>query len=353
MPGSVGSEQVEFTAEELLADHPVVEPLIAGGVRCHGGFDDEGRYVSPRTRFRGPAITAWQDQHRCLFGTEILDVPLATWPEHFPNVAQGRFLVDAGVPEPLIGTLTRIGTVEGYGAAIRGLDPGNPQRWFSEDVKGTAVDHLGRGLFEAHGRDEAGWEAEAGHRDMWFAARDIAFEGGVDHIDVEAILARMGFGARRPGAAEGNRLLPDDVDVDLEIIAMFMIRVLLIEVQAFHTFAWAESLLSDRDLVAGDGAAADLVACIRQDETPHVGYLATALTEMRDRTWVGTSGRKHDGAEMIGALWDAALAASLGAGRQANRAAILGEIEHWCNKRPNGSDLLAQFHALGPVEAAA
>src|SRR5262245_42368631 len=351
--GSIGSEQVEFTAEELLADHPVVEPLVAGGVRCHGGFDADGRYVSPRTRFRAPAITAWQNQHRRLFGTDIVEVPLATWPEHFPNMAQGRFLVEAKVPEPLISTLTRIGTVEGYGAAIRGLDPGDSQRWFDEDVKGTAVDHLGRGLFEAHGRDEAGWEAEAGHRDMWFAARDIAFEGGVAHIDVEATLARMGFGARRPGAAEGNRLLPDDVDVDLEIIAMFMIRVLLIEVQAFHTFAWAETLLSDRDLVAGDGAAADLVACIRQDETPHVGYLATALTEMRDRTWVGTSGRHHDGAEMIATLWDAALAASLGAGRQANRAAILGEIEHWCSKRPNGADLLAQFHALGTAEAAA
>ena len=51
--------QVEFTEKELLADLPVVEPLIAGGVRCHGGFDADGRYVSPRTRFRSPAIAAW------------------------------------------------------------------------------------------------------------------------------------------------------------------------------------------------------------------------------------------------------------------------------------------------------
>ena len=52
----MGTAQVEFTEEELLADLTVAEPLIAGGVRCHGGFDDEGRYVSPRTRFRLPAI---------------------------------------------------------------------------------------------------------------------------------------------------------------------------------------------------------------------------------------------------------------------------------------------------------
>ena len=48
----MGTAQVEFTEEELLADLPVVEPLVAGGVRCHGGFDADGRYVSPRTRFR-------------------------------------------------------------------------------------------------------------------------------------------------------------------------------------------------------------------------------------------------------------------------------------------------------------
>jgi hypothetical protein len=344
--------QLEFTAEELLADHRVAEPLIAGGVRCHGGFDDDGRYVSPRTRHRVPAITAWQEQHRRLFGTEIIDVPLATWPEHFPNEAQARFLIGAGVPEPLLATLTRIGTVEGLGAAIRGLDPGDAQRWFDEDVRATAIDHLGRGLFEAHGRDEAGWEAEAGHRDMWFAARDIAFDGATATIDVEAMLARMGFGAARSGAAAA-RLLPDDVDAQLEATATFMIRVLLIEVQAFHTFAWAESLLCDPDLVAGDGAAADLVACIRQDETPHVAYLATALTEMRDRTWVGETGRKHAGTDMIGTLWDSALASSLGAGRDQTRAAVRAEIEHWCNKRPHGADLIAQFNALATPEVAA
>ena len=344
--------QLEFTAEELLADHPVAEPLIAGGVRCHGGFDDHGHYVSPRTRHRVPAIAAWQERHRRLFGTDIIDVPLATWPEHFPNEAQARFLIGAGVPEPLLATLTRIGTVEGLGAAIRGLDPGDAQRWFDEDVRGTAIDHLGRGLFEAHGRDEAGWEAEAGHRDMWFAARDIAFEGATAAIDVDAMLARMGFGAARSGAATA-RLLPGDVDVQLEATAMFMIRVLLIEVQAFHTFAWAESLLSDPDLVAGDGAAADLVACIRQDETPHVAYLATALTEMRDRTWVGEGGRKHAGTGMMGTLWDRALASSLGAGRDQTRAAVRSEIEHWCKRRPHGTDLIAQFDALATPEVAA
>ncbi len=282
------TDQVTFTEAELLADHTMAEPLIAGGVRCHGGFDEDGTYVSPRTKFRVPAIEAWQAQHTALFGKEMLDIPLETWPEHMPNVAQARHLIKAGVPEPLIATLTRIGTVEGYGANIRLLQPGDMQKHFQEDIRGTAIDHLGKGLFEAHGRDEAGWEEEAGHKDMWFAARDVAFENPTAKIDIDAMLARMGFGQPGgPGGIDVARALPDDIDINLELIANLMIRVLLIEIQAFHTFAWAEEWLADPDLVAGDGQAAELVSYIRADETPHVEYLKTALTEMRDRTWVG------------------------------------------------------------------
>jgi hypothetical protein len=348
------TDQVSFTEAELLLDHEVAEPLIEGGVRCHGGFRDDGTYVSPRTKHRVPAIDAWQAQHVATYGTEVLHVPLDTWPTHFPNVAQARHLIRAGVPEPLIATLTRIGTVEGFGANIRFLQPGDMQRHFDEDIRGTAVDHLGRGLFEAHGRDEAGWEEEAGHKDMWFAARDIAFESPTAKVDIEAMLARMGFG--QPGAPGGldlARALPDDIDINLELIANLMIRVLLIEVQAFHTFAWAEDWLADRDLVAGDGHAAQLVAYIRADETPHVGYLKTALTEMRDRTWIGTGGQRHPGTQMIGTLWDRCLADSLGAARVQTRKAVLGEVEHWCRQRPNGADILSEFHALGAADVAA
>ena len=56
------TSQVEFTEDELLADHAIAEPLIANGVRCHGGFDEDGAYVSPRTANRWPAIRAWEEQ---------------------------------------------------------------------------------------------------------------------------------------------------------------------------------------------------------------------------------------------------------------------------------------------------
>ena len=52
------TDQLEFTPEELLETDPVAEPLVVGGVRCHGGLDADGRYVSPRTRHRTPALAA-------------------------------------------------------------------------------------------------------------------------------------------------------------------------------------------------------------------------------------------------------------------------------------------------------
>ena len=345
--------QTEYSEAELLASHAGTEPLLAGGVRCHGGFDDDGTYLPPRTLHRVPAIEAWREKHREDFGADVIDVPLETWPENFPNLAQARFLISQGVREPLIATLTRIGTLEGLGANIALLRPDDLQRHFAEDIKGTAIDHLGRGLFEAHGRDEAGFEAEAGHRDMWFTARDIAFPEPGPDIDVEKMLERMGFGQGSPGTGSAKRLLPDDIDANLEFMVALMVRILLIEVQAFHTFAWADAWLGDPDLVAGDGSAAAIVRYIRADETPHVGYLATALTEMRDRTWIGESGKRYDGSDMIGRIWDVLLDQSIGTGRAQTLANIRAEVEFWCDRYDHGASVLEGFHALASPEPAA
>lgn len=343
--------QVRFSQHELLAGHEIEAPLIVDGVRCHGGFDADGAYVSPRTLHRWPAIRAWEEQRVEQFGTPILDVPLDTWPEHFPSVAQSAFLLRHGIPEPVIGELTRIGTVEGFGGMLRLLPTPPFERCFEEGVDGTAIAHIAGGLFEAHARDEAGFGEEAGHDRMWFAARDIAFE----HPDVEdqtaRMLVRMGIGAA-PGATPAPpppRALPDDIDPDLELVAGRMISLLLIEISAFHGFRWAETVLADPGLVAGEGRAAELVAHIRADETPHVAWLRTALSEMRDRTWVGTGGRRHPGTEMIGRLWERALEHSVVLRRREHLGMVLGEIETAMAGRSDAADLLEEMLALGSV----
>ncbi len=349
--------QVIFSEHELLASHDYAEPLVAGGVRCHGGFDASGNYVSPRTRNRVPAIEAWEAQRVEQFATPRLDVALDMWPEHYPNVAQAHFLIESGIPEPIISTLTRIGTVEGFGSMIRHSVIPDLQRALDEDVRGTAMAHLGGGLYEAHARDEAGYGDEAGHSHMWFAARDIAFEQPVTADETALMLERMGISTPGSGGkvdvtrmraqALAARLLDDDIDFDLESLITRMIRLLLIEISAFHAFAWAEEVLADRDLVAGDGEAATLVSYIRADETPHVAYLKTVLSEMRDRTFVGTSGRRHPGTDVIGRIWDRALDMSLGAGRAEGMETAWLEVAHAVEGHSDHADLMEQFNTLG------
>jgi hypothetical protein len=108
--------------------------------------------VSPRTKHRVPAIRAWQDAHVTAGGT-LLEAPIDEWPPAFPNVAQTQLLLEHGVRDPVVTLLTRIGTVEGFGGLIREvLVPDLPSH-FADPIDGTALAHLGSGLFEAHARD--------------------------------------------------------------------------------------------------------------------------------------------------------------------------------------------------------
>jgi hypothetical protein len=244
------TDQTVFTAEELLASDPIDAPLVCAGVRCHGGFDAGGGYVSPRTRNRWPAIRAWQAQHTRTFGTDLLDVHLDRWPVHYPNVAQTRLLLTHGVTRPIVGELTRIGTVEGFGGNIGSSALPDLQPYFAEDVRGTAMDHLARGLYAAHGRDEAGYGDEGGHRQMWFAARDIAFEKPPSEADFREILKLMGvagygngdapqggaspeaFVTRMRAQMAAQRVFPDDVELMVEAQIARMVRLLFIELAA-------------------------------------------------------------------------------------------------------------------------
>jgi hypothetical protein len=355
---SITTLQTEFSEFELLADHDIVEPLVVDGLRCHGGFDERGDYVSPRTKNRWPAIGAWEEQRVAQFSTPIIDVPLETWPENFPNVEQSKYLIRIGAPEPTINALTRIGTLEGFGSMLRFLPVPDFRRCFEEDIAGTAIAHIDNGLVEAHARDEAGFGDLAGHDRMWFVARDIAFEHPATDDQTAGMLNRLGIDTTPKSqtqlgelrqAAMARRVLPADIDFTLEMLVARMIGLLLIEISAFHGFRWAEAVLGDTDLVAGDGTAARMVSYIRSDETPHVAWLRTALSEMRDRTWVGSEGARHAGSDMISQLWDRALHDSVLLRRQENLNFIMGEIEGALAGRPDSGDIIEEMFSLGSV----
>lgn len=285
--------QVAYSQEELLTSVAYDAPLTANGVRCHGGFV-AGRYTSPRTAYRGPAIAAWQAQIAAA-GNPLVDIPRSLIPPHYPNAAQAQLLLREGVRDPLTRTLTTIAIIEGFGAMIRDQPVPEWRRCVKEPVDGTAVAHLGAGLFEAHARDEAGHRSEGGHKQMWEAARDLALDNPSVPSDV---LMRLMTG-RRGGPRQ--RMFPQ-LDAGVEDLLTTMTNVLVIEVFAADTFSWAEEVLGDQEVSAAPEAAADMVAYIRSDETPHVEYLRTALSELRARTLLGASGEELPGSQVIDGL---------------------------------------------------
>lgn len=286
------TDRLIFTAEEILASGRYAEPLIANEIRCHGGFTQGGQYQSPRTLHRTPAIHAWKHQ-LALHGHELIDIARELTPPQYPNVAQARLLLRHGVREPIVRALTIISIIEGFGAMIRDVRVPRLESLFVEGVEGTALAHLRSGLFEAHARDESGYGAEGGHKQMWEAARDAALEN--PKIPGDVLMRIMG---RRQKRAKTGPVFPE-IDPTLERMLGFMSQVMIVEIFAEGTFAWGIELLSDPEVSANPKAAGRMVAFIQQDEKPHVEYLRTALSEARARTIRSVDGKQIPGRVVV------------------------------------------------------
>jgi hypothetical protein len=71
---------------------------------------------------------------------------------------------------------------------------------------------------------------------------------------------------------------------------------------------------------------------------------------MRDRTVIGASGARYSGEDVIGPIWDRALAQSLGIGRQAGQDLVWREVVHALESRSDAADVLHRFNELGTVQ---
>ena len=331
--------RLNFSTDEILANVPTREALIVKGVKCHGGFDADGNYRSPRTAFRVPAIKAWQEQHVATSGTALFEIPADTVSPQVPNVAQVKFLLKSGVREPMVRRLSEIAIVEGFGAMIRELPVPPLSSFIREDTAGTALAHLTSGLFEAHARDEAGWTEEGGHRQMWDAARDAALSNPAISPEIyTAIIARRGTG--QPAA-----MFPE-LGEPVERLIRFMANVLAIEVFAASTFAWAEEILSDPEVSDAPDDAANLVRFIRADEAPHVEYLRTALSEIQARTLLTLDGKPISGRKVVNDLAERGIRTMLR--QRLNERPVM--VRDLIRKTANVKDidaLLREFDALG------
>jgi hypothetical protein len=328
-----------YTPKELLASGDFEEPLIAAGVRCHGGFDSDGSYRSPRILHRAPAILAWKEQLQ-EEGGELIDIPRAFVPPQYPNVAQAKVLLHNGVRDPMVRALTIISIVEGFGAMIRDVRVPDLEADVVESVEGTTLAHLANGLFEAHARDESGYREEGGHKQMWEAARDAALEN--PKIPGDVLMRLMG---RRGQRGKAEPMFPQ-LGPKWERMIGMMSQVLVIEVFAESTFQWGIDVLSDPAVSADPETAGRMVDYIRADENPHVEYLRTALSELRTRTIRTVDGNALSGAEVVDKMLHRILRQLTANRREEQRDDLREGLVEAMKVAPNPEAVLEEFDSL-------
>ncbi len=290
--------RLRYSRAELLAEHEHARPHEAAGYRLHGGLDQHGTYVSPRSKFRTGAIEAWSKEHVAR-GHELIDASRRLL-EHdsFPNAGQHVWLMKNGIGNVLWDDLTITGVIEARGQALTNFVAPDFQELVVEDISDWALGHLNGGLLQAHGMDEGGDPDSGlgGHDTMWFAARDLVF--GADAYPLPVVPDSIG----RPDL---GRLMPE-LPLPVEQCLLLLMNVLMIEVRAEAFFATVDDVLSHRGIAPkGDDAAAqaaEMVGRIRQDEALHVGYLPVVISELRSATLRVAGGVKR-GAEIIDPIW--------------------------------------------------
>jgi hypothetical protein len=331
-------EGLQYTFDELMSDDKFDEPLIAGGVRCHGGYVN-GEYVSPRGAVRRPAIAAWRARLR-MSGHPVVHVPDKYVPPNYPNYPQAKFLLKEGVVEPVTRSLTIISIVEGFGARIREVRVPDLMKEVKESIEGTALAHLANGLFEAHARDEAGHRDQGGHKQMWEAARDI----GLDKPEIPGdVLLRLMSGSVR---GERSRLFPA-LSERMENMITMMANVLVVETFAEDTFDWAQRLLGDPEVSTNPERAAHVVNCVARDEVPHVDYLTVALSELRARTLLSQDGKVElAGAEVVDQIFRRQLRGMATARPRQSRDRLREEIRQCIADEARASQIARRFEDL-------
>jgi hypothetical protein len=236
------------------------------------------------------------------------------------------------------------------------------QACVASDISETCLGHLHKGLLTAHGRDEAGHETECGHDEMWFAVRDAALDDPkitLDMFEDLPIAPPPGYtGPAKPSAdamSIGQVLEPlvPGLDPLFEVHIRAMTQILLIELVAYRTFAWASEVLGDATCSVDPTFAAGLVDRIRTDEDIHVAYLQTALAEITSMTLLTTDGRRVPGADAVRAACASGLANQTGARAQRLLMHRLRQVEADLANHPEGDRLLEEFRALGPLPSVA
>jgi hypothetical protein len=338
------TDQLTYTADELLLDHPDLAPHLIGDVRLHGGIAADGRYQPPRAAVRGPAFAAWTRALEARGGRVFAADASLLRGIRVPDVEQQRVLLRHGLGQTFWNTLTITGKIEAKGRLLAEVTFPDLQPAIVDDISEMAIGHLDRGLLVAHGLDEGGLPAQGigGHDVMWFVARDLAF--GPDAFpDVEPPET-----IARPEA--GTRFMPE-IAPEIESTISFLANLLMIEFRAELGFADTQAILRSPDLFVDRRAeaelAAEIVERIRTDELIHVTSLCLYLGELCSVTFRTVDGSTIPGSELVDRFWDGLVRwatveqPALVAARQR------AEIEARIRQHPDADRVLAEFVAAG------
>ena len=293
--------QLVYSQDELMQDHPDLQPHVILGQRVHGGFGADGAYQPPRALVRDRALDAWtaalRDRGGDVFGADsslLAGVRVV-------NVDQQRVLLRNGMGRWFWNQLTVTGKIEARGRLLADVAFPDLQPVIVDDISEMAIGHLGRGLLLAHGLDEGGQPdiGIGGHDVMWFLARDLAF-GADAHPDVEPP-ENIG----RPDA--GTRYMPE-LPPEIEGLISLLANLLIIEFRAELGFAESQAILRSSDVFTDrrDDAelAAEIIERIRTDEEIHVRSLCVYLGELLSVTFRTNDGGTVSGRELIDRFWD-------------------------------------------------
>ncbi len=340
--------KLSYTRDELLTDHAYAKPHLEAGYKLHGGFDSSGKYISPRTLYRWPAVYAWQAE-LARRGAVLMDATTELLKrESYPNIDQQRFLLEKGFGETLWNSLTITGVIEARGGMLAQAIAPNFQDIVAENISETCLGHLNKGMLAAQGYDEGGFRerGEGGHDAMWFAVRDALFGKNAYPVpEVPQNLARPESGRRMP-----------QIPKEHEEWVLLLMNVLMIEIKAENFFSFCQAVMRDpanfRDRPEAAKHAADIVERVRTDEAIHVQYLTTALSELCGFTIRTIDGGTMPGAAMIDPVWDAMVewhtVTNSEFARNQSRENILARLK----AKPNGPSLAAQFDSLEFKQAA-
>ncbi len=333
--------KLNYTQQEIESDHDYATPHIECGVRLHGGFDSEGRYISPRTRFRSEAIEHWHQQLHDR-GVDIVEASTDLLVEpNFPNVAQQVLMLEKGIDQGFWNSLTITGLIEGRGRALADVTAPDFRKIIVEDISGTALDHMNKGLLRAHGWDEGGDGSETGGHDvMWFVVRDLVY--GKDRYPVPEPPASIG--------REKDEREMEQIPAEYEMLMSFLMNLLMIEVRAERAFDFYERVLQSADVFQDRRKearhAAELVDRIRQDESVHVAWLRAAISEFRSFTIRTVSGEEVRGSEILDPVWEKMVYWHAVEMHEVNRPLNVQQVRESILAVRDGEAILKEFEAL-------